>query len=173
MESDNMRQYYFLLILLIPTLFACASTHPKIQIANSIMNDFCNEMKIKNNFVMTGIGQCNSPPDNLRALSISFLSEEKLNLDQARKLFICTCEEFLSAVNSDEHVRPWLSNYPFTGQNLEVMLSFKLKNGLRIGPPFVTFVFVSQGMIYYSTYQNEQFIDIHKESYEEALKIIK
>lgn len=170
-EPGNMRHLFCCLILLIPMMLACSSTPRKITLSREIMNNFCEEMKTQNNLIMTGIGQGNLSAEHLKSFCLSFTTVKYVNLEQARKLFVSACEQLLAKVNKDEQIRPCLSNFPFTGNNIEIMLSFKDEYGERVSPPSIAFVFVSKGIVYYSNYDNEKFIDVFNETYEEALKI--
>jgi hypothetical protein len=55
------------------------------------------------------------------------------------------------------------------------MLSFKDDCFERVPPPNIALVAVLNGLVCYSTYNQEtrQFIDVHEETYEESLKIYK
>ncbi len=115
---------------------------------------------------------------DIQAVALGFVSYKALNVDEARKLYVNIVEEYLHRVNCNEEVRPYLHNYPFTINNLEFTIRFSHPNGKRIADnEHVAHMFFikSRNLLFYTSYDYkiDDFQDLHKESYEEALKIVK
>ena len=81
---------------------------------------------------------------------------------------------FLRTINTNEDIRPKLSNYPFNGNNLDMIYAFVDNDGNRFYFPSLSAVFISDGKIWYVTNNrsSKNMTDIHIETYEEALKIV-
>lgn len=113
----------------------------------------------------------------IQAVALGFASYKALNVDQARKLYVDIIEEYLHKVNGNEEVRPYLHNHPFTINNLEFTIEFDEPNGRMKSDGHVAYVsfIASRNLIFYSSYdyKTHEFQDLHEESYEEALKIVK
>ena len=114
---------------------------------------------------------------DIQAVALGFASYKALNVDEARKLYVNIVEEYLHRVNCNEEVRPYLHNYPFTINNLEFNIEFDESNGRMKSDGHVAYVsfIASRNLIFYSSYdyKTHKFQDLHQESYEEALKIVK
>ena len=113
---------------------------------------------------------------DIKELILSFASAEHLRLDQARKLFVQTLDEFLHQVNIDEKIRSRLHNYPFTPQNISLSIAFR-NQGERPPKEFIAYVHLSEGTVYYHHWDAErpdhdQFCDDYKESINDAIKIV-
>ena len=114
-------------------------------------------------------------PDDIRILDIDFDSNRYVDISQARELMVSCSQEFLDQINSDEQIRPYLHNYPFTANNIHLGMSFVEKNSSKfIKPPYIAYVTLIKGIIYYTCDYNPlgALTDLYEEPYEEAVKII-
>ncbi len=113
---------------------------------------------------------------DIQAVALGFVSYKALNVNEARKLYVNIVEEYLHRVNCNEEVRPYLHNYPFTINNLKFTIRFSHPNGKRIADGHVAYMsfIASRNLIFYRGYDSntDNFYLLHKESYEEALKIV-
>lgn len=73
---------------------------------------------------VTACGAGGSCPFDIESVSISFVVKEKGSLYKARKLMIKIREMYLDVINKHEKIRPYLRNYPFLIDDIEVSLSF-------------------------------------------------
>ncbi|WP_068466630.1 hypothetical protein [Candidatus Protochlamydia phocaeensis] len=100
---------------------------------------------------------------------------EPLTQEEARRLIIACAEEFLTDINSDEPLRPFLLDYPFSPNNISMAIINYDSNGKQIFSPYIGAVALSGGMIMYLTNIPEQlaYKDEFTETYEEALEKLK
>jgi len=84
-------------------------------------------------------------------------------------------EEYLSAINSNEKIRPYLHNYPFTAKNVEIVIYFHNPNGSNVASGKISIAAAKRGkVICYIDYPEKYTIKtIHEETYEEALKLVR
>lgn len=108
-------------------------------------------------------------------ISIFFQKKDLANISQARKIYIEAAEIFISTINQNKVIRPYLHDYPCTDRNIVFLISFKDENGNRPAENYVALVSLSNGIIFYSTYNHQkgEFVKTHQEPYQEALKIVK
>jgi hypothetical protein len=175
MEKDNMKNLIVpisIIVLLIPLLLACSSTSYEVGILSQIINTFSVKMKKVNNFTLVALGYERSTSSKLQSFVLRFTALNHVNVDEARELLISSCEQLLVQINANEKVKPWLADYPYTGNNLDVILSFNEDEYFkRVSPPYIASISALNGRLFYATYENGKFTNVHKETYEEALKI--
>jgi hypothetical protein len=113
--------------------------------------------------------------NTVNEIDLSFNTIQNLNIAEARILIIKCTEELLSRINADKDIKPYLSHYPFTEKGIALSISCDQEDRKRVSSKFVAMVFTANGNIYYSSYNHNKrkFHDLHEESYQEALKIVK
>lgn len=163
--------------LLLPTFLMCACGSAMSKDGhriNSIIQRHSGLMKRENNLVLIGSGS--SFPDSIHGFILDYIAYKKLDIQQARIIFVKSTQHLLDMINSDQVIRPKLANYPFTEDNLEFRLSFLDNKGRYFEPPNVAYISIIDGKIYYSFYDNQKdrFIDEMDfvEPYSEALRIV-
>lgn len=108
--------------------------------------------------------------DRVNSITLVFDSrEENVPIERARSLFVKSVEDYLSRINDDEKLRPYLSHYPFIQSGVNFRISFQAtkKNEIYL-------VFLSHGKIIYMTKDENQapLVKLSEESYEEAREIV-
>jgi len=113
--------------------------------------------------------------NDIQEIELRFTSLDALDVDQARKLYVEMMEEFLIRINKHEKIRPHLHNYPFEVKNIKLTISFDDSNRHIRGDGHVAHMFIGRNYtLYYAAYdtEKEDFYDLHKEDYRDALKIV-
>lgn len=114
--------------------------------------------------------------DDVQSISLHFTSGASLNIDQARRLVVESSQIFLSMINEDKKLRPYLHTYPFTGNNIKISIDFDEPGKTWKDSEEISLVMLLDGKIFYDTHDEEALIrhkSLHKETYEEAVKIVK
>ncbi len=174
----KLRGFCFLGILFFIISSSCGPQEPeRVRVSYGLMNAFIQEAKGRYGFRPFGIG--GGFLNNVNELLLSFKKEGIYNVDEARELFILSSQDFLKKINTDEEIRPHLSNYPFTEQNISYTLTFvdernhgiNQENGNK-DPNILSYVSWLGKRITYSIYNEETpwYQHIHEESYQEALE---
>src|SRR5262249_19597302 len=163
--------FLYFVLLLIPTFLSCSTTYKQIDIGRQIMSKFSRDMQNEHDLTMFGSGYRGSPSGNLSALVLTFVTEKKIDVKEARYLLLNICEQLLYQINASEEIRPWLTDVPFTGNNLDLRIGFNKENLKDVDPPYIASAYALKGKVYYSVSVNGMFKDVHEETYEEALKI--
>ncbi len=107
-------------------------------------------------------------------MSMSFQYFEEVDEGKARDLLVSATQEYLSAINNDKKVRPYLHNYPFTVEGVDISIWSKEPDGHSVPFDKIACFGVTKGVVDYSLDQpgNKPYVVIHKEPYAEALKIV-
>lgn len=139
------------------------------EIIKSVSKDIEKELKI------IPIGDGGRMHEKFEAISLKFMAYKKPNLQEARELEMKASEKLLYAINSNESLRPYLAEYPFSPDRAKVSISFQKKDNTHHSDGSVTFVFQVKNTVYYERLDpiTDRLETIVEESYEEALKIVK
>ncbi len=144
-----------------------------VILADEIRNEVAK--KLSKEFQMTPIGEGGSFYDCVREMFLAFDIQGPLTKDQLRSILVSCVEEFLSVVNSNEELRPYLKVYPFTSQEIGIRLFVRNKWGMDVYDPNIGVASARKGkLIYKTTDQNDTFKykSTITESYDDALKIV-
>lgn len=100
----------------------------------------------------------------------------ELTENEARKLVIQCLDEYLTSVNTDEKLCPFLKNYPFQRENIEMTIFCRSVDNDYVFHPFISVVSANQGEIGYRTTDIEnvfRFKSRKYETYDEAVALLK
>lgn len=155
-----------LLFVVSLVLSCCTKEPPHIVEGNRVMHKFSAKLK-QNGLRPFGVGGYFF--DKVNKYTVSYiLFIETMNIEDARKLILETSEEIFDIINKDEKIRPYLLNYPFNPyDNIYLSIAF-LDKGQRLLAPNISHVCLFDGKISYSYYENNQFVDHYKESFNDA-----
>jgi hypothetical protein len=135
-----------------------------VVMAQKIRDDLEKKLSKRHNMEMTsfsgGLANC------VNSLGLGFKIQAPLDKDEIRRILIDCVEEFLSAINSNEKLRPFLKNYPFTSNEIRISISIVDKTGKVIFDPEISIAIASQGKLRYTTSQKKTMILLLKLSKE-------
>ena len=154
-------------------LFGCSSfgyqSPHYVKLAHEITEKTAKELKMQKNLYLIGTG--GQMMDDIQMMAMSFNYYQEVNLKTARELTIYVINEYLSAINSNKEVRPYLHEYPFTAKNVEIRIF--VYNPDRSELPLEKIYCIeciNGGLEYYARSNPRQ--AIYEETYEEALQAI-
>ncbi|HNA62248.1 MAG TPA: hypothetical protein PKW79_04150 [Rhabdochlamydiaceae bacterium] len=112
--------------------------------------------------------------DQINRLGMSFARYGDLSMEEARELLVYCIEEYLEAINANEKIRPHLCCYPFTPNNVEIIIFIYREDRRRPPVGFLTVVAGAYGKMIYKIQQPgfPSMKDIHEEPYDEAKKLV-
>ena len=163
----------FLVLLIISLAFGCNSMTYKLsddeKIVNQITQETARKLKEKKNLILIGTG--GQMMHEIEMLAMSFNYYQEVDLNTARNLIVYAINEYLSNINDNKKIRPYLSNYPFTSKNVEIMIFVYGPNRLELPPEEIYCITSRKGIIRYYT-RSDRDHPICKETYEQALQAI-
>ncbi len=166
-----------LICLIIFKVIAMPSYHSKMSQEGNLMyaviKDFAKRMKYEKHLQLETIG--GGVENGIYNFSLGFRREGSLNKKESEALIILITEEFISEVNSNEMIRPYLRDYPISNTNVELSIGNYDFEGNVIETPNVATVCTHKDKIVYFYKGPKDIYDYkdERESYEEALKKIK
>ena len=143
----------------------------KERYVNEIVNEFEVEMQEKFGLMCKGMG--GSMPYDIKLIGVRFFVDRKITIDEARELEVRSTERLVEMVNACEKIRPFLIQYPWTHNGVEIAISSLKKDG-SCYEDGVSFIFQAKGKLFYYGQREENSLgdEINEETYEEAKQIV-
>lgn len=169
------------LILLLSLLF-CACNDSKnnryvparyVEIADEILTEM--EQKLSNKYHMRVTGTTAGLMKCVNLLGLSFKIRGPLTQEQLRVIIVGCVEEFLSTINANEEIRPYLRTYPFTAEGIEITIFMIDAQGRELYDPDIGVASQRHGELTYMTTDRTdtfKYKSIVSESYDDALRIV-
>ncbi|MEX0962286.1 MAG: hypothetical protein WDZ28_05475 [Simkaniaceae bacterium] len=166
---------FWIMIIAIFSFFSYSSTtglSKDEKIVNQITKETAKKLNEKKKLVLIGTG--GQMMYKIEMLAMSFNYYQEVDLETARELLVESVEEYLSAINSNQEVRSYLFNYPFTAKNIEITIFFRNPDGSNAASEKINIAAANQGkLIYYIDSPDKHTITaIYRETYEEAKEAI-
>lgn len=156
-------------------LMTCNSLHAEqkyIKLVDRITGKFSKELKNEKNMYLFGYG--GSMMNDVEEVFMSFHIVQQATIQEARQLFVEVAERYLARINEDEKLRPYLHNFPFTIDNLDLGIGFE--NEMRQPHNDLAYVVYCKrtGNIIYNANdpKEDMFYKVYEEPYEEAVKLV-
>jgi len=165
-----------LVLLIISLAFGCNSITYKLsddeKIVNQITQETAKKLKEKKNLVLIGTG--GQMMHEIEMLAMSFNYYHEVNLETARELLVESVEEYLSDINSNQKIKPYLHEHPFTAKNVEIAIFFRNQDASNVSAEKINIAAANQGkVVYYIDCSEKHTIKaIYRETYEEAKRAI-
>lgn len=115
------------------------------------------------------------PGGIVKCLGINFQIRGPLSKEEIRKVLIALAHDFNKIVNEDEGVRPYLKEYPFPIERVEISLFLRTSTNGDIDDPEIGIAGIINGEIDYMTQDHSKIPSFKTEiveTYAEALKAL-
>ena len=93
--------------------------------------------------------------------------------DRLREILVDSVEELLKQINADEELRPFLKNYPFTENEVEIELYIVNKHGESLLYPNICIGSAYERSINFTTNLKQFDYNSETESFEDAARIVR
>jgi hypothetical protein len=142
------------------------------KLADKITYKIAKQLLIEKNMYLIGTG--GQMMDDIQMMAMSFEVCRPLNVPKARQLLISAIQKYLSEINNDEKIRPYLHQYPFTDKNIQIDFWIRNPDGSRVALDKIYYVSAINGILRYYIDDPEKFSRklVHEESYGEVLQLI-
>ena len=142
------------------------------QIANELISEISDQVKKKYNLQLVASG--GGGVYGLDLLTLDFTGYSEYFISEMREVLIDISLQFLDIINASKEFEKRLACFPFSGDNINVMVGFIREDYTRPKKPFIALAFTVDGKIYYRFDGNEKkpFEDAGEETFEEALAIV-
>lgn len=163
-----------LIIFSVGLIFLGAQLESKeyVKYVSDVTASFAREIEAEFNFYCCGDG--GSMPNDVEEIDVSFITERKMTLEEAREVEVYMVTRFLELINAHEKLRPFLREYPFSPQRVSVSVSGRDHTDRHFSDGSVASVFLCKGnLCYYSCDPVSGHLkSLQKEPFVEAVKIV-
>ncbi len=151
----------------------CSEFGPSYRISQKqrIVNEIRTKtaLDLHKNYGLQPFGTGAQMMDEVWMLALSFIYDKPIDIDGGRVLLVHAVEEFLSQINKDERIRPYLGCYPFAPKNVEIRIFLRNPDHSTIESGKLSFLAAMHGGCQYeSAGRLPADCMIHKESFAEA-----
>lgn len=122
-------------------------------------------------------GQGGGFMDQINEISLTFYIQKEMRVKEMRELIINLSCDFLKQINSNDEIRQYLAEYPFTSKRLDLAVAIFNSKKTYITNPGNTKEKLALGVLnkdnicYTIKNEEEQFLQkVYKETFEEALE---
>ena len=112
--------------------------------------------------------------EDVKTLFLGLSCNKEANINDARKLIVVCAKEYMFEINNDKNLNPYLHNFPFNEQNIQLSITFKnpLGNNNEIGR--LASVEIIKGKVVFDVNKTEYTLEtVLEESFEEAVRIVR
>ena len=151
---------------------SCGYQVPEYEkIADAITAKTAKKLEKEKGLLLIGTG--GQMMNDIQMMMMGFNFYQEIDLKTARKLIVYVISEYLSQINNNKDVRPYLHEYPFTAKNVEIEIFIYHPNGSRLPQEKIYCISAINGSIYYYRRGQKQYTEetLCEETYEEALKL--
>ncbi|MFZ4098801.1 MAG: hypothetical protein ACOYKZ_00535 [Chlamydiia bacterium] len=143
---------------------------PHCNEADRVMTEFAAKA-LESGLVLTGFG--GQMGHEVQSFALNFSTQSVVDIQKARALYIQVMERFVQWVNQDRKIRPYLSEFPISSRNVELMLSFKDSQGRlhRDGNICLMFNLPERDRIIYNRMERDKMVKAEEEPMDRALAI--
>ena len=140
------------------------------KLADKITIKTAQKLSVENGLFLIGTG--GKMMDDIQMMYMGFEYFHPINIDRGRELLLSSIEEYLTVINSDEKVRPYLHEFPFTANNIEIGIWILNSDGSKVASDKIRYIHANHGILSYYMDGEEEYSrkTVHEETYNEALK---
>lgn len=91
--------------------------------------------------------------EGIKTVQMQFISQDLIELCEARKLIVDTAEDMLARLNQNPVVGPDLANYPFVPSNLEIYITFESFFGKYCDPYYISWLSLEDAVVTFYTFE--------------------
>jgi hypothetical protein len=145
-----------------------ADRRTKQMLATQVRDQTIAQLRKEKGLCVCGIGS--SMLYQIKKLSIYFHYYNEIDIEQARELLMAAGTLLLDTTNANEQIRPFLQNYPFKPENIEIRIYIQKPNGREPDLGKLTIASIIDGILRYKIDNPETngLKTIYEETFEEA-----
>jgi len=113
--------------------------------------------------------------EKIQVMHCGFFYFDEIDIAQARELLLAAGNLYLATINENERMRPFLENYPFTLENIEICIFLQNRDGSKLSPEKLCILSFTKGILRYEigALDSKGYLtEICEEKYDEAMQKI-
>jgi|GEM_PF-2834152 len=109
----------------------------------------------------------------IHKLGLTVQSYEKQDISSARALIFDASERFISMINGEKSIRPFLVTYPFGASDIDLEIQLKTPSYDPVPPGEISRVSLDDGVVRYFVDRGYTHELVHEESYKSGKELLK
>jgi hypothetical protein len=174
-----MKYFSLKIFLIFASFISCSYIHPNISEAEKTVDLLIEELeqRLTQKYHLEAIGVSVSMPRGIvKKLGIDFQIQGPISKENLRSIIFNSTRDFVSYVNLNKKITPFLEESPFAIKNVEIHFFVMRSDGYEVEHPHIGTAGIRNGKIEYLTFTIVNNIpkDVteERETYEEAVKIL-
>lgn len=172
-----MKLWILAILLLTLGMLSCRGSSPysqadieKEKFADDILTKVASQLKQETD--LHPIGTIGQMLKKVQVLGLSFYYYRPVDIIEGRTLLVKAMNATLDEINKDRRIQPYLSQSPFTAQNIEIRVLLRSPDGKDVLPGALWGMYVSEGIFCYKIHNpaTNRLITVYKETCEEAVQ---
>jgi hypothetical protein len=169
---------FFILFLLLSFLSCCNEpplenydVRPDVKLVNELSIKVAQKLQEKYGLIACGTGS--QMMDKIKMIALSFNYYKPVDIEKARELLLAATNEMVVAVNEDVKIHPYLHEFPFGPNNVEIRIFAYKEDGSDFPKENLSIFSEINGNLAYKTFDHEKSVrsvTIHKETHQQALQ---
>jgi hypothetical protein len=150
-------------------LCGCKSIPRHCLEADRISTIHINQVRKSDNLEVMGTG--GRLMNDVQGITLVYTVNRIAKLQDARNLYVKTTSSLIDLINNDEKIRPYMHEYPFNIDNVEVGIVFT-GNGDIPAENYVSMVTVNHHTVFYFYWNGNSHKPLYNEPWEEAVRLV-
>jgi hypothetical protein len=143
--------------------------------ATRIVQEFSVDMEHKKNLHLERAKTC-FDEEGIKTVQLDFISQDLIELCEARKLIVDLTENLLERLNQDIILGPEFASFPLRPENLELYITYESYFGQYVDPIYIYWICLEDGVVNFYTWELEydpnQCWHCKKEAYATSREIV-
>lgn len=127
-------------------------------------------IQLKKDSELYPFGTAGKAMNQIKTLGLSLRYYKPVDIEKSRELLVHSTTLFLSIINDNKDIIPYLEKYPFTPENIEIRIYLQTPNASEPDSGKLSIVKMRNGILEYviRNPETELFVTFYKETFEEA-----
>ncbi len=143
-----MLRYLFPLVLCLCVASSC-SKRWKSDSANGAIEKQSQRFAAQHGFELKSLQKKQAPDGRIQRVNVGYFSESMFDMDEAREKLVSVVDGILRRLNEDPRTKGQLEPYPFTGDQVDVVIKVDSFLGDFFDRVYVGRIVLNQGLVYY------------------------
>jgi len=158
-----------LIILFVFFCSSCSRMPDHMKTGYTMINKHLKNMASEHNWEPEAIGGSFYGGDIKALFSAVIIIVDQFDIHASRKLLVDGSKKFLNTINKNENAPVHLNHFPFKNEDIEYSIALYSPDSKYLG-----YVHLLKGKIFYRKADEfDHLVDVHKETYAEALELLK
>lgn len=160
----------FIPLLVVLCVLGACDRHWKNDGANRSIESQSKRFVSKHGLELKALRRKENQQGLIERVHVGYFAHQLFDVDEAREAVVDVVEQLLQRLNGDDRSRTQLATYPFTGDQIDLVLKVDHFFGDYFDGTYVGRIVLAQGLVYYYSFDGKL---TNRESYSTAREILR